>query len=178
MDGWPEIGWIDIAMLAVVALSALAGVVRGLTYEVLSLLAWVAAWFAGLWLGPPLAPHLPIGVPASALNSVAAFACAFLVVLIVAGLAARAVSALVAKTLLRPLDRMLGGRLRRAAWGAGAARGGDRRFVHAGRDVRGVARVARRGLVECDPARAGAARRARRDSSAGAAQRLTAGAGL
>ena len=108
MDSWPEIGWIDIAMLAVIALSALAGAVRGLTYEVLSLLAWVAAWFAGLWLWPPLAPHLPVGAPGSALNGIAAFACAFLVVLIVAGLAARAVSALVGKTLLRPLDLLLG----------------------------------------------------------------------
>jgi membrane protein required for colicin V production len=108
VDAWPEIGWVDVAMLALIALSALAGAVRGLTYEVLSLLAWVAAWFAGLWLGPLLAPHLPIGAPGSALNGIAAFACAFLVVLIIAGLAARAVSALVGKTLLRPLDRLLG----------------------------------------------------------------------
>jgi membrane protein required for colicin V production len=105
---WPTLGWVDIAMLAVVALSALAGAVRGLTFEILSLLGWVAAWFAGLWLGPVLAPHLPVGVPGSPLNGVAAFACAFVIVLILAGFAARAVSALVGKTLLRPLDRLLG----------------------------------------------------------------------
>jgi membrane protein required for colicin V production len=108
MTAWPALGWIDIAMLAVIVLSALAGAVRGLTFEILSLLGWVAAWFAGLWLGPVLAPHLPIGMPGSPLNVVAAFAAAFLVVLILSGLAARAVSALVGKTLLRPLDRLLG----------------------------------------------------------------------
>ena len=102
------IGWIDLAMLGVIALSAIVGAVRGLTFEVLSLLGWVAAWFAGIWLGPVLAPHLPIGMPGSPLNGIAAFACAFLIVLVLWGLGARAVAALVGKTLLRPLDRLLG----------------------------------------------------------------------
>ena|SRR5664279_5848252 len=104
----PTLGWVDLAMLAVVALSALVGAVRGITFEVLSLLGWVAAWFAGLWLGPWLAPHLPFGTPGSPLNGIAAFACAFLAVLVIWGIGARTVSSLVAKTLLRPLDRLLG----------------------------------------------------------------------
>src|SRR5438046_840257 len=95
-------------MLGVVALSALVGAVRGLTFEVLSLLGWVAAWFAGLWLGPVLAPHIPVGTPGSPLNVIVAFASAFLVVLVLSGFAARGVSALVGKTVLRPLDRFLG----------------------------------------------------------------------
>jgi len=102
------IGWVDLAMLALIALSAIVGAVRGLTFEVLSLLGWVAAWFAAVWLGPLLAPHLPIGTPGSPLNGLAAFACAFLIVLVLWGLGARAVSALVRKTLLRPVDRLLG----------------------------------------------------------------------
>jgi membrane protein required for colicin V production len=105
----PVPGWVDIAMLAVVALSALAGAVRGLTFEILSLLGWVAAWFAGIWLGPLLAPHLSIGASGSTLNAIAAFGCAFVAVLIVSAFVARAVSALVGKTPLRPLDRLLGG---------------------------------------------------------------------
>lgn len=108
MIEWPALGGVDLAMLAMIAVSALVGAVRGLTFEVLSLLGWVAAWFAGLWLGPPLAPHIPIGAPGSSLNGIAAFASAFLIVLIVWGLMARGVSALVGKTLLRPLDRLLG----------------------------------------------------------------------
>jgi membrane protein required for colicin V production len=108
MTEWPTLGWIDVAMLAVIGLSAIVGALRGLTFEILSLLGWVAAWFAGLWLGPMLAPHLPIGAPGSPLNGIAAFAVAFVIVLVLCGLAARAVSALVGKTLLRPLDRLLG----------------------------------------------------------------------
>jgi membrane protein required for colicin V production len=105
---WPSLGWVDLAMLGVIALSAIVGAVRGFTFEVLSLLGWVAAWFAGLWLGPLLAPYLPVGAPGSPLNGIAAFACAFLVVLVLWGFGARGVSALVGKTLLRPLDRLLG----------------------------------------------------------------------
>src|SRR6516165_4888494 len=89
-------------MLAVVGLSAIVGVLRGLTFEILSLLGWVAAWFAGLWFGPMIAPHLSIAAPS--LNHIAAFAIA----LVVCGLAARAISALVGKTPLKPLDRLLG----------------------------------------------------------------------
>ena len=102
------IGWVDAVMLAVIVVSALLGAMRGLTLEVLSLAGWVVAWFAGLWLGPPLAPHLPFGDVGSTLNGVAAFACAFLLVLVLWGLAARVVSALVGRTMLRPLDRGLG----------------------------------------------------------------------
>ncbi len=105
---WPPLGWVDLAMIAVVALSALVGAVRGLTFEVLSLAGWVAAWCAGLWLGPSLAPYLPIGPVGSPLNIVASFACAFIVVLVLWGLMARAVSALVKRTLLSPVDRLLG----------------------------------------------------------------------
>jgi membrane protein required for colicin V production len=105
---WPEIGWVDAVMLAVVVVSALLGAMRGLTLEVLSLVGWVVAWFAGFWLGPSLAPYLPIGSRGSALNGVAAFACAFVLVLVLSGLLARIVSALVGRTLLRPLDRGLG----------------------------------------------------------------------
>jgi membrane protein required for colicin V production len=105
---WPTLGWVDLAMLGVVALSAVVGAMRGLTLEVLSLLGWVAAWFAGLWLGPLLEPHISVAPAGSALNAVVAFACAFLIVLVLWGLAARGVSALVGKTLLRPLDRLLG----------------------------------------------------------------------
>jgi membrane protein required for colicin V production len=106
-DAW-GLGWIDIAMLAVVALSALVGVMRGLTFEILSLLGWVGAWFAGLWFGPMISPHLALGAPGSPWNGIAAFAIAFLIALVVCGLAARGVSALVGKTPLRPLDRLLG----------------------------------------------------------------------
>ena len=50
---WPALGWVDLAMLGVIAFSALVGSVRGFTFELLSLAGWFFAYFAG-----PLAPAL------------------------------------------------------------------------------------------------------------------------
>ncbi len=114
---WLPLGWVDVAMIGVVVLSALVGLRRGITFELLSLAGWFAAYFAGRWLEPLVAVHLPIGAAGSALNRGVAFASAFLGVLIVWSLLARGVSALIGATPLRPLDRLLG-----AAFGL--ARGG------------------------------------------------------
>ena len=82
---WPVIGWVDAALLGAIVLSALIGLFRGLTFELLSLAGWFAAWFAALWFGPEIAAHLPIGEPGSTLNRVAAFASAFVLVLLLWG---------------------------------------------------------------------------------------------
>ena len=105
---FPDFGWIDVAMLALVALSAIVGLARGFTFEILSLAGWFAAWFAAVWCGPLLAPYLPIGEAGSALNRGVAYASTFIVVLLIWGFAARAVSSLIAATPLRPLDRLIG----------------------------------------------------------------------
>lgn len=109
-------GWVDIALLGVLGLSAIVGLVRGLVFEVLSLFGWLAAYFAAQWFAPSLAAHLPIGTAGSALNHGAAFACAFVGALIVWGLAARLVRMLVRATPLSLVDRVLGA-------GFGVARG-------------------------------------------------------
>ena len=103
-----SLGWVDWALLAVLCLSAVVGLVRGLVFEVLSLLGWVAAYFAAQWFAPVVATHLPIGQPGSALNHAAAFGCAFLAALIVWGLLARLVRALIRATPLSIVDRLLG----------------------------------------------------------------------
>ena len=43
-------GWVDIAMIALLAVSVLVGLWRGFVLEVLSLTGWVVAWFAAQWL--------------------------------------------------------------------------------------------------------------------------------
>ena len=103
-----SLGWVDWALVAVLCLSAVVGLVRGLVFEVLSLLGWVAAYFAAQWFAPVVATHLPIGQPGSALNHAAAFGCAFLAALIVWGLLARLVRALIRATPLSIVDRLLG----------------------------------------------------------------------
>src|SRR5664280_2490652 len=95
-------------MIGVIGLSAVVGLLRGITFELLSLAGWFVAYFAGRWLEPFVAPHLPIGVAGSTLNRGVAFASAFLVGLIVWSLLARSVSALIGATPLRQLDRLLG----------------------------------------------------------------------
>jgi len=101
-------GWVDIAMLALLAVSVLVGLWRGFVLEVLSLAGWVVAYFAAQWLAPQVAPHLPVGAPSSALNLGAAFALAFFAVLLAWSLAARLVSLLVKATPLGFVDRGLG----------------------------------------------------------------------
>jgi membrane protein required for colicin V production len=105
---WLPGNWVDLAMLGILALSAVIGLVRGLTFELMSLAGWFVAYFAGRWLAPWLAPQLPVGAPGSLLNHGAAFACAFLAVLIVWSVLARVVSSLIRATPLQPVDRLLG----------------------------------------------------------------------
>jgi membrane protein required for colicin V production len=101
-------GWVDMALLAVLGLSALVGLVRGLVFELLSLAGWVVAYFAAQWFAPVLATHVPIGQAGSSLNHGAAFASAFVAALIVWGLLARLLRALVRATPLSLVDRLLG----------------------------------------------------------------------
>jgi membrane protein required for colicin V production len=102
------LGWVDGVLLAVLVLSALVGLVRGLVFEVLSLAGWVVAYFAAQWCAPVLALHLPVGQPGSAINHGAAFVCAFVAALIVWGLLTRLVRMLIRATPLSLVDRVLG----------------------------------------------------------------------
>jgi membrane protein required for colicin V production len=108
MEVVQQIGWVDLALVAVLLLSVIVGLARGVVFELLSLAGWVAAWFAAQWLAPQVAPHVPVGATGSALNHGAAFALAFIAALIVWGLAARLVRLLIRATPLSPLDRLLG----------------------------------------------------------------------
>jgi membrane protein required for colicin V production len=111
------LGWVDGLLLAVLALSVVVGLWRGLVFEVLSLLGWVAAYIAAQVFGSDVAAHLPIGSPGSALNLGAAFAVTFIGALIVWSLASRLVRLLVHATPLSLIDRVLGA-------GFGLLRGG------------------------------------------------------
>ncbi|MCR5865298.1 MAG: CvpA family protein [Aquincola tertiaricarbonis] len=111
------LSWVDWALLAVLAVSVVVGLWRGLIFEVLSLIGWVAAYVAAQVLSPTVAPWLPIGTPDSAVNSGAAFAITFVLALMVWSLVARLVSLLVKATPLAFVDRVLGA-------GFGLMRGG------------------------------------------------------
>lgn len=72
---------LDVVALAVMALSALYGVVRGFIREVLSLTVWVAAFWLSIRLAPAVAVHLESHIHNDGLRSLAAAAGLFLVIL-------------------------------------------------------------------------------------------------
>src|SRR6476646_9939208 len=49
--------WVDLVVLAVLAVSALLAFMRGLVREVLGLAAWVGAIFAAVWALPRVRPQ-------------------------------------------------------------------------------------------------------------------------
>jgi membrane protein required for colicin V production len=107
VDEFP-LSWLDIALLAFLALSMVVGVVRGVVFELLSLAGWFVAYF-GARFGTPLAqPWLHIGAAGSNLNYGATFACVFLAALVIWSIAARLVRLLIRATPLSPIDRLLG----------------------------------------------------------------------
>ena len=110
MNGvWADIGWVDLTLFAMIAVSVLVGLWRGLVFEMLAVLGWLAAYFAAQWFAPDLAPHLPIGASGSALNHAAAFAVVFVLALLIWGVAARVVRMLVrAVPVISTADRLMG----------------------------------------------------------------------
>lgn len=111
------IGWVDWLLIAIVGVSIGVGVLRGLVFEVLSVLGWFAAYFAAQWLAPEIAPRLPLGEPGSAVRYGMAFAAGFIASLLVWAIVIRLVRIVLHATPLAPLDRVLGA-------GFGLVRGG------------------------------------------------------
>ncbi len=101
--------WFDYTVIAIVILSALLGWWRGLVYEVLALLGWVAAYFVARMFGADVAPLLPAWMGAEAVRMTVAFALLFVVALFISGIVAWLLSKLVKWVGLGWLDGLLGG---------------------------------------------------------------------
>ena len=99
---------IDWILLAILAISLLLGAWRGLVYEVLSVLAWVAAFFVAYLFAPDIAGHLPLGDIGDPIHFAAAFVLLFILVAFVGGLLAALIKKAVTAVGLRPVDRALG----------------------------------------------------------------------
>ena len=99
---------LDWVFLAVLAVSLALGAWRGLVYEVLSVLGWIAAFVLAQWLAPDAAAWLPMGKAGDALRYAAGFVLVFVVAAFVAGLIAWGLKKLVEAVGLRPVDRTLG----------------------------------------------------------------------
>ncbi|HEU4457847.1 MAG TPA: CvpA family protein [Methylibium sp.] len=102
------VGWVDLAFAALLLLSTVVGLWRGLLFEVMSLLGWVAAYVAAQAFAPALAPQLPFGASGSALQLGAAFAIVFVLALIVWSLLSSLLRRLMQASPLSGLDRLFG----------------------------------------------------------------------
>ena len=100
---------LDIFVVLLLGGAALIGFVRGFTHEVLSLLAWVAGIAALKLFHTPLQARLIGVVDTEAAASVLAFALLFLPAYIGVKLFARAVGGKARRSVLGPIDRLLGG---------------------------------------------------------------------
>ncbi len=98
----------DYAVFAIVLLSALLGWWRGLVYEILSLLGWVAAGVVARMFAASAAPYMPAALGAESARTAAAFVALFVVTLIVGGIVAWLLSKLVKWVGLGLLDGLLG----------------------------------------------------------------------
>jgi membrane protein required for colicin V production len=99
---------VDWVVMAVLAVSVLLGLWRGLVYEVLSVLNWVAAFVLAQWLAPRAAELMPLGHAGEAIRYAAGFVVVFIGALFLGGLVAWLAKKVIAAAGLAPVDRVLG----------------------------------------------------------------------
>jgi membrane protein required for colicin V production len=101
----PTLDWVFVGVLCG---SMLVGAWRGLVYEVLSVLSWLAAFFLAQWFAPLAATWLPLSGAAEPVRYAAGFVLVFVVSIFVGSFLAFLIKKLVSAIGLRPADRLLG----------------------------------------------------------------------
>ncbi len=102
------LGWIDIVLIGVVALSAAISLLRGFLREALALAGWVAAVWLALTFTEPVAALFTEQVSVPSIRMGMAFLLLFVGALVASGILVWLVGLLVDKTGLSGTDRMLG----------------------------------------------------------------------
>ncbi len=105
MANFPVLDWI---FLAVLLLSFLLGVWRGLVFELLSLATWFGAFVAAQIWGQEIGMILPIAGASEPVRLGVGFVCVFVLTIFTGGMLAVLVKKLVAVVGLTPFDRVLG----------------------------------------------------------------------
>jgi len=100
--------WFDYTVIAIAMLSVLLGWWRGLVYEVLTLLGWVAAFLVARMFAADMGQMLPASLGAEAIRMTLGFALLFIVTLLVSGIVAWLLSKLVKWVGLGWLDGLFG----------------------------------------------------------------------
>ena len=99
---------LDWIFVAVLVFSMVVGAWRGLVFEVLSLVSWIAAFVLAQWLAPDVAQWLPMDNTTEVVRYAAGFVLVFIGSIFVGSLVAFLVKKLVTAVGLRPADRLLG----------------------------------------------------------------------
>lgn len=100
--------WIDVAIIALVVLSAVLSLFRGFVKEALALASWLVALWVSMIFYEDLAVVLSQWIAEPSIQNIAAFSILFISVLLVGALINYLASKLVVKTGLAITDRMLG----------------------------------------------------------------------
>ena len=106
------LNWIDGLCLAVIGLSLILGLWRGLIYEVFALVGWIAAFFLAQHYSPAAQPVVqrifPLEGWGAAMHYALTFLLLFVAVLLLSGILAWGLKQLTAAVGLKPIDRFLG----------------------------------------------------------------------
>jgi membrane protein required for colicin V production len=86
----------------------LLGALRGLVYEVLSVMGWIAAFLLAQWFAPTVSEKLPMQGSGETLRFAAACVLVFIASVFAAGLISALMKKLISAVGLRPVDRILG----------------------------------------------------------------------
>ena len=100
--------WVDWAIVAIIAVSALISLTRGFVKEALSLLTWIIAGLVAWLFGGALAELLVPYIETPSLRVIAACSILFVMTLLLGGLVNYLISQLVKATGLSGTDRFLG----------------------------------------------------------------------
>ncbi|MFT5258630.1 MAG: membrane protein required for colicin V production [Saprospiraceae bacterium] len=100
--------WLDVVVIAFVAISVLVGIFRGLVKEVLSLTSWVLAAFIAYQNGEIAASYLELYIKESMLALAIAYVAVFLIALIGLSVVSYLISRLFNATGMSAIDRSLG----------------------------------------------------------------------
>jgi membrane protein required for colicin V production len=107
MQGLPVNG-LDLAVGAILLISALIAFIRGFVHEVLSIAAWIGAVAAVIYGFPFVQPRARDLIPINWAADAAAAVAIFLIVLLILSIATHAVARAIQKSALNNLDRSLG----------------------------------------------------------------------
>lgn len=103
-----DLTWFDYLVLAVIALSSLLGMWRGVVSEVLALLAWIAAFFAAKLLGGMAAELIGNALHDPAMRQIVGYVAVFVATLLLFAVARLLLSTLLRAIGLGVVDRLLG----------------------------------------------------------------------